>query len=365
MTQATIESARFTGARQPIWRSVGITPMYDHDDILAEAGMDFEYHTFPLTYETPDGATHTSGFSAVSRAPYAGDQNWKEMGPVGPTYTYLQNHELLAGIRVMQKETGWTLDSLGTLGRGDTVFFVLRAEGRSLFGDRLETFVILHDGKAKRQALSIAVTPVRFHCMNQLQGGGYDIIRIPHHRDIALEYSFWTRMLGKLQAQERQVYQQLEAMASVKIDDAQARTIIEKAYPLPRLSSRATNLLRVSEVQGLSPAALAEVRKNLSQTQANSEEARELIASRRLAAFTLYQRFNDRAEQGPASGGQRVSDETLATLSHTPYAAYNSIVELVDWGGQAGIQVAAGSALFGEGSQVKARAWKASLAASK
>jgi hypothetical protein len=363
MTQATIESPRFTGARQPVWRSVGITPLHDHDDILEEAGLDFAYRTLPLTYDTPDGITHTSGYAAVAREPYAGDPEWKTMGPVGPTYTYLQNQELLDGIRVMQKEAGWALDSLGTLGRGDTVFFVLRADGRSILGDRLETFIILHEAKARRQALSIAVTPLRLWCMNQLQGGGLDIIRIPHHRDIGLEYSFWTRMLGKLQSQERQVYQQLEAMAGVHIDDAMARTIIERAYPMPRLSNRATNLLRVSEITSLSPQALAEVRKNLNQTQANSEEARELVASRRQAAYTLYERFNDKAEHG-SQGGSAVSQETLDSLVRTPYGVLQAITELVDWGGQAGLTIAAGSALFGEGSMVKARAWKAALAAS-
>lgn len=366
MAPATITSARFTGPREPSFRMIG-TNVLDRDpgdvhETLKLANLNYEYVTVPLFARTPDGGVHRPKFNAIYREPFAADPQWREQGLVSPNYQYLQNEDLLRGIRILQKESGWRLDSLGSLDSGTHMYVALQGNDHTIFGDLIRPYIILHDAKAQRRALAIAVSPTRWVCCNQFTFGQLDLIRITHNQQVAQEYNFWVRLLGKLEAQRIEMYRQLELMGGVKISDAQARTIIERAYPTPRISERERNLLRVSEAPDLTSEAREEVREKLRETRDDQMKARELVAAKRLNVYTLYERFNAGDEQGAHSERGGMSPDTLAKLCNTPYAVLQAITEMVDWGGQAPATVAATSALFGEGSAVKQRAWLASVA---
>lgn len=364
MTAGTIDSARFLAPRQPMYRSLGVPVpegLTDTDKILAHCGLDFEYVTTPLRYQTPDGGGYQSDWQAVLRTPYAKDPEWREMGIVGPKYTYLQNRDMLRGLKHLQEQTGWTLDTLGTVDSGKGIFMVLKAEERQIFGDQLQTSIILHEGKAQHRALHISVVPLRLYCLNQLVSGRYDMISISHRPDLPQEFAFWTKLLGKLQKQQTEVYTQLEAMASVHITDEQARSIIERAYPMPRVSPRMSNLLRVSATPGLDQESRAEIRKAMDEAAGTQRNVREQVANRRRNAFALYERFNANDEQAIRNGAETIPIEIMNTLAKTPYAVLQAVTELVDWGGQAPATIAAGSALWGQGANVKMRAWRSCL----
>lgn len=364
-----IYGKRFVAARnEPAWHAI-ITPLPTDRVLTAEEAVtlghiDFRYAMAPAGFLLPDGQFVTVDHKqAVLREPTADSPEWDLLGYVSEGYRFMQNVDLARGLDAIAKETGWAFDTAGALGKGETVFMTLRTGRTSIFGDDLDTYLIVSDGKAAQRALQIAVARVRVVCQNTLMMSDTASsikITIPHDRQVETEYGFWLGLIGQLQTAQDAADKQLEAMASVKITDKQAKAIIASAYPQKGKGQRAEQADRLAKLPGLSPDQAAAAQKIVARSREHHDFWQAKTEERRGAAFELYQRLNVGEEEG-ARGGRVVTAETLDAIRNTPYAVLQAVTELVDWGGPQAAHVAASNALFGDGAEIKGRAWGAAL----
>lgn len=360
-----IHGERFVGMRTPGWHQIGtvLQEQVSAREALTIGGITYTYADAPMGFVTPDGVFQESKTQkVVLRSPIPEDPEWKPLGVVSTNYRYLQNEELALGLDTIAKETGWKFETVGALHDGKVIFITMDAGARDVRGDEYRSFILVADGKVAGRALSISVTPVRVVCQNTLSmaDSENDIkIKISHGSNVHQDYSFWLRYVGALKAAQERTFDDLETMTRVQISDDQARRIIARAFPEPSLSSAGKALAQVQENPAFDSEELRKAAQKVgTRDQWNLDQARK---SRELS-FELYERFNSGEEQGGIFRG-KLSAKALANLQRTPYAALQAITELVDWGSDA--KGASKTAIFGEGAQVKRRAFNAALAASR
>lgn len=339
---------RFLGVRQPAWHNLGtvINEPIPVLDALRKADINFTYVKQPLSFTAPDGTNQVLGNKMVIlRSPTHDDPQWAPLGVAGPEFAVLPNDELAAGLDDITSVTGWTLETVGALKGGETIFMSLATGHKAVKGDPYNSYVLVSDSKTAGRSLQITMVPVRVVCANTLnaalKAATFDV-KIKHTKNAADEYEFWTGLIPQMQKREEEVFEHLDTMASRTIDDDEAKNIINAAYPLPIMSTKLTTLKD-----------LATGADRAERLQASYDYWRDYAVRHREAAFTLYERFNDSDEAQPTSN---------AHVAQTAYAALQAVTELADWGGGGSNVSTAMSSLFGDRAKVKARAWKAAEA---
>ena len=365
-----IFGSRFIGARTPAWHALGEVIQPDKNgklpsvkEMVRRAGIDFEYVKVPVGYTTPSGLFVASeDRNIVLRSPVADDDTWRELGVVGKDFEFIQNLDLAQGLDNLTKETGWTFETVGALGYGETVFMTLRTGKKSVFGDNFDTYVIVSDGKAGSRALTITIAFVRVVCQNTLlmsDSAALNKFKISHNGEVEQNYSFWLELIAALQKSQDETFARMEELATVKIEDEEAMAIIEAAYPLPKKNQRVRQAEAIQEMTELSVETRAQAAEKLSAGLQAYDAAVRRVQLRREGTFSLYERISKGQEQGSQVTGVSLSEETLEQIAWTPYAALNAVTEMADWGGAANAIDGASSSLFGDAADVKDRAFQA------
>jgi phage/plasmid-like protein (TIGR03299 family) len=363
----------FAAVREPGWHHIGTTVTEDMiaqkgreftmEELADTAGLLFEYIKTPIGYTLPDGTFVNDGDkSVILRAPNREDTGYKSLSVVGSGYEFLQNIELARGLDAISKETGWTAETAGALFDGGTVFLTLKCGQKSIFGDKIDQYFIVSDGKGTGRGLKIDVAPVRVVCQNTLmaaEGQAVQTVKIAHNASVRDNFAFWTGFITQLQSAQDDTFERLKNLATLKISDEQAKSIFEYAIEMPKKNPRMKMHETISQIEGLDAAsretALAKMQSGID----HFEFWTDVTNKRRESCFELYQRFNAGDEEG-AKQGRPMSKKTLAAVSNTPYAAYNAVSELADWSGTQNVKVIVSSALFGDRATMKTRAFTAS-----
>jgi hypothetical protein len=356
----SIYGDRFLAARGgPAWHSKGTVmddPAMTALDGIKKAHIDYEYVSVPVGYQLPSGQfVQDDERVAILRGPSGNDTEWVRLGIVSDNYTYLQNHELAAGVDAVRQATGWRLETVGALGQGEVVFMSLYSGKRSIKGDEIDTYFLVSDGKAAKRSLSISSTIVRVVCKNTLaaaDGKSSVGVKLGHRGSVATDFSDWIALVPKLAEIEEGQYLDLERMASARISDAQAKRIIAAAYPEPKKSSKAHVVDVLSDPSVVDMA----VYGRLQSAKSAHESELDRILTMREAVFENYVRFNDGAEVGG-----RMEPAVLAAVAGTPYAALQAITEVVDWGDSLRGPSSDVAGIFGAKRAIKERAWDAAL----
>lgn len=351
--------ARFVGMRTPAWHNLG-TVLHEQvtaQEALAIGGIDYQYLRTPIGYTLPDGTfVQDDNRQAILRTPTVDDPAYRNLGISSSAYTFLQNDELAAGLDAMASKMGWAFETVGALNDGREIFFTLDAGSRSVKGDEFKQYFLVSDGKVSGKALRINIVPHRVVCRNTLisaiDAATLDV-KIAHNAAVASDYTFWLDLTGSLEQARLKTFETLDAMATPKITDEQARVIINAAYPLPSKNQRARQAEEIALLD-IEQAAKDQALDRLSRGTQSYEYWLNHALRHQEAAVELYQRFNDGAEQGG-----RLPAKTLKQVAATPYAALQAVTELADWSGRATDEAAARDALFGSRAKVKARGWLA------
>ena len=356
----------FVAARGgPAWHKLGTVAREDQDwscdDCLYMGDMDVPYSKHAIEYTTPSGLHIVSQEQfIVLRHPMPGDDSFQEMGIVGAEYVVAQNRDLARGMDRLCKATGWKPETVGLLGKGETLFITVKTGERSIFGDKYTNYVGLIDGKANARALTLKSSDVRMVCANTVamaESAQGTTITLSHGKDVMAEFDWWIGALGDLQRSQDETFARLQSLAEHKITEEQARTIFERAYPMPKKSDKQAVLEGVLSSANLTAVGRMEAQDRIDEQAKRLEYQHSLQQERRDAAMLLYRDFNKGQEMGVRQG-RTLNADTLKIIAHTGYAAYQSVCELTDWGGRDG-KAAVQSALFGEGSRCKIRAAEA------
>lgn len=352
---------RYIGMRLAPWHQLGLTKqgLLSAADAFVEARMDYKFHTLPIGVTLPGGPfVQTDGHFAVYRDPTPDDNQWRNLGIVSEGYKYLQNMDLAAGIDAILDKTGWTFETAGALGQGETIFVCIKTGDHSIMGDEVQSFMLVSDGKAANRALKISIVPHRVVCRNTLisaEGAASLSITVPHNAEVDKEYTTWLNLISALEKSQEETFSELRRMSQVKIDEDTARKIFEAAFPPPTENQRVKLARSIPEMKNVSQQAIDDATGALGRATTAYEYNLRQSEKWQAGALTLYHKFNAGAEQG----GQ-MSATSLDLLRETPYAALQAVTELCDYGGTNRESVASAT-LFGARAQQKAKAWDAAI----
>lgn len=361
-------SDRFFGSRVTSWQELG-SSLKDTTarEAMIELGMDHQFVDAAIGYTLPDGTfIEDPKRKAILREPTQADPNWATMGVVSTDYSYLQNLEIADGVDLIAKQTGWALTSVGSLNNGGSVYATLDAGSRSVFGDPYQQVFLVSDGKASGRSLKVSVIPYRLICTNGLMAvdsSSLVSVKIRHDLGIQGQFDFWLELISHLTKARESSFEALETMASIKIRDDQAKAIIASAYPMPKPSLKG-QMIDTINAEALADETKAPLLEMLTKGDYWSQWQREGISQNREAAFNLYQRFNEGAEQGGHVGRGGLTTRALRKVRKTPYAALQAVTELADWGGKERSDAQgriAKDSLFGDRAKTKSLAWNAAL----
>lgn len=339
----TLFGERFLGRREPAWHGLGQvfdTPIGVLEAIEA-AGLDYEVQLWPMFTEF-DGTRVNLNKMAIVRAPTPDDDAHAVFGIATASYGLMQNTDI-GRILDPISET-WPVETVGALGRGETIFVTFDAGVREVAGDEVKLFFLFSDFKTGSKAARIAFTPVRVVCQNTLIAADNQSVisaDLRHNSNVNEELEWRTQLVTQMQAAQEETMKTFDQMAQKQIKITQARKIFELSFPYPRKPSK----VRIADV--LSDEELAEmpefsVALNDAQNWLRLMESR--MDKRREAAEELYTQIGDEYPK----------------IAGTPWAAYNAVVELEDFRGKEtdGALVAS---LFGDRAKAKVAAYTAAL----
>jgi phage/plasmid-like protein (TIGR03299 family) len=328
---------RFLGKREPAWHGLGQTfdaPIGAKEAIEA-SGLDYEIEMLPANVRFAGKNVYT-GKHAIVRHPTPDDDEAAVLGLAGEDFGLLQNREI--GDILDPLTERWPVETIGALGRGETMFLTLDAGSDKVGKEEVRRFFLFNETKDGRTAAKFAFTPVRVVCQNTLVAGlraATLTATLPHHGEFEADLVWRTNLLYQLQDIQAQVMQSLGAMAEAQITAKNAKAIFSAAYPIPSIPQK------VKLIEELKENGDEDEWVDLEKIEKLHEQAVARMEARREAA---NERF-----------------ETMETEHRgTAWVAYNAVVEVEDFRGKE-TEGTLASALFGERARAKKRAFNEAM----
>lgn len=340
---------RVAVAREAAWHRLG-TVFKEEDKLSATqalqlGNMTYNTHSLPVMVLLPDGTYQKIDNNiAVMREPVADDPEWRNFGIASTSYAILQNADLAAMIDPLTDK--WPVETVGALGKGETIFFTLKAGNVSIdkYKELLEQYFLITDTRDGTAGLKVAFIPHRVVCQNTLKSGlaaATVNVSVTHNAKTFLrDVSFYMSVAAKLQDAQDKTIETFERMMEVKVNWDEVERIVHDAFPKPPMPKR------VEMSQGL------DVTSDMKTLVDKSLEAYHIACERadrdRVGSIVNYYKFNTDFPQ----------------MAETAWAAVNAVVEHIDHGdtvrGQGGPRRAA-SVMFGIGADQKARAFSTAM----
>ena len=278
----------------------------------------------------------------IAREPTDDDPQYRCFGVAGPDYGIIQNINLARALDRLTKE--WPVETVGALGKGETVFFTLDAGHIDIKGDIIHEYFLVTDTKDGKTTMRIAYTPVRVVCQNTLVLGLKEATisaALEHTPGIEGEVNFRVGLIEQMIKVKTQIAMSFHQMSEVFLNDDDLDFILEQAYPTPKKPAKAQ--LLETAFDELDIQALGDLYTEASEAVALWEYYCARAVTLRTAAKTLFEKINDE----------------YPMIAGTPWAAYNAVVESADY--RRGTETVQESALFGARAAEKKRAFHAAM----
>lgn len=316
-------------------------------ELFKRTGLwDTRYEKMPMEVLIPgeDGTVTRMPLKQRAIVRHNADGTFTPVGtPVAANYTLLQNAQ--AALTLDQIVKRFPLEAVGALDDGNLIMLSFKAGAYRVRGvDQEETrqYLRFTNGFGGQYSLRFAVTHVRLFCTNTLQpawDGASARWSFKHHGNIEDDFSAVISLADAIDMANQRMRGDLDHMAERQITDAEALTVFTAAYRPPKLKVRAQTVALARTMNllnpGLSPRWLGE--------QAEYDNEVERHARQKDAFMERYHLF-----AGP--------------LAHTPYAAYQTVAELVDASVAQNESSHITSVLDGEGAEHTRLAYRRALA---
>lgn len=344
---------RFLGRREPAWHGLGQT--FDTAITMLEAvgriNAGYMVEKAPLFAKVGNRYLAVEGQVGLVREPTTDDPEHRVLGIASrDDYGIVQNHEM-ARILDPLSET-WPVETVGVLGKGETIFFTLDAGEMQVGRSRREVvrqFFLVADTKDGKTSGRIAFTPVRVVCQNTLTMGlsaAVSKAALRHTADYSDEVKFRVGLTKHMQRVMRETKARFDHMARAVLNADKVQAIIETSYPYPPLPAK------VALAQALTPRDRAELGEEYAVQLEGVDTAK--------STYEYYRGRTEAFRDGAAELFSKINDEH-PHIANTAWAAYNAVVECEDYrNGGKGVLAAA---LFGARAVTKARAFEAAYAA--
>ena len=239
-----IDQDRFYSYKEPAWHGLGyVSPTaMPIDEALVAADMDFEWSKSPIhttvldttgieTIDIPDK------FAVIRRNKR--DNERKAFGPVGDKYTVHSANEIFSFIDALQGG-GAVLETVGSLGRGEREFVVVRLPDTVMVGGKDATNLYLtgttsFDGST---ATRFDLTGVRIVCSNtwrlaQRLSQGKVTFRHTSHLDGSSDLQKAQRVLELSTEMSESMQEMGNRLLGITLRDQDAAEVLATLFPFP------------------------------------------------------------------------------------------------------------------------------------
>lgn len=307
---------------------------------VARIGADFKIIKAPSQARIDDETViDLPGQFTVLRAPAGTSTEYVSLGACGADYVPIQNLELAQLLNPLSEH--WPVETVGVLGKGETIFITLFSGDLDLDGDHVKKFFLITDSKnPKDGGLTFKRVDERVVCRNTLDfalAEYGDQVDIRHTGDIQTRAATVVELYGRLRAQDEAVDATLRLLRATKVTQENAKAIFKATFPAPKTPGA----LKLARAAGGTDGISAKGSEWVNGTGKAWQNEVARMERYELGAFQLYERICD---EYPKIGG-------------TAWAAVNAVTELVDWGPSRN-KDRGGRALWGEGQVFKQRAVK-------
>jgi hypothetical protein len=301
-------------------------------------GMDFIIHLVD-TYANVKGKQMVlTPKASIMREPIKEDPEWRFFGHASHDYRIMQNTEVADVVDLLTDV--WSLETVGVLEEGKTIFFTLNAGAQNVAKDEIKQYFLVTDTRDGGTSLKIAFTPVRTVCWNTLTTGlKQSLVTIPltHYGDLSAMLTMRVNALKKLQTAQETTMGIFAKLAKKKMTAEDFDTILEAVFPLPE-KSRVAMLADEFKPENYPDIGEALIEKSM-RAQTVWNYTTNYWLGKRENVRNLLVKFNDE----------------FKASANTLWAGYNVVAEFADW--RAGSEDVAISALWGARAQEKKRAF--------
>lgn len=311
---AAVETMAYVG--EVPWHGLGnqVEEGVSIEEMTVQAGLNWSVSKRPVQYPTEAGGMR----AYKDRFVLARDMDDLPYSVVSSKYKPVQPKEIMEFYRELTSLGGFKLETAGSLSDGKRIWALARTgEAAELLGqDRVEEFLLLATSYDGTFATLAQFTDVRVVCQNTLAAAMRDYetrISIPHLREFNADEVKQRMGIHRDAWEARRVA--MELLARTRVDVAKASEVLYKIFQVPK---------EVVTAGGI-------VLKN------HADSAIELFS-------------------------QNGMGSDLESANDTAWGVVCSVTEYVDhWKRARGANGRMNSAWFGEGAQLKQRAWDESM----
>lgn len=314
---------RFFGFRQPGWHEKGLVVM---GQTGAEEAFDmigsYEVFTRPIKVEIEPGVLITDeDRRAIIRTPTEDDPQHRIFGNVPQAYRLISMRQMC---QLWDRFVKRPVETLGTLGFGETGFITTELPDISVNGDELRNYLFVDLDMTGESSLYIRQTPVRVVCQNTVIAGrslSVENHRIHHRGDVVAQIrdileGIYDRAVDKASV----LKEAFEILAGTPVTSDDEEAILSGVYRIPNRPDT------------------DDEKKILAW-----EMRRDSIEERRGVVHEIF------------TGVGRGSDHQA--FKGTAWGLYNSVVELEDHGRGLSENARVVATVTGDKARIKERAW--------
>jgi phage/plasmid-like protein (TIGR03299 family) len=148
------------------WHGLGkkVLPDLTPDQMLVEAGLDWEVETHPLTYRY-NGDNHASGEQALIRS-----SDGKYLSTISDDWNPVQNHTAFEFFNDFVMAGDMEMNTAGSLKDGKMVWALAKVKDtfEVMKGDTVESYLLFSNPHEYGKCIDIRFTPIRVVCNNTL-----------------------------------------------------------------------------------------------------------------------------------------------------------------------------------------------------
>ena len=303
------------------------------EEAITAAQLDWEVKSMPLYVHNAKGRMHqVEGLRAIQRR-----TDGKVLSVLGEDYIPVQNANAFTFFDAVVGNHEAHYETAGSLNGGKRIWILAKVDGSiSVRGDEIHKYLLLCNGHDGQMAVKMFFTPIRVVCQNTLEAAG--ATRFNPDNNANMFYSRHTGgMMGRMD-EAREVlgfstdyFDQFSAMSN---------HLAEQPFltaDMPKLLTAAFQPAKQLPTDSASgPIEL----KAITDAGIGSRVANDMV--------TVAQLFET---------GKGLQE---ASIQHTKYAAYNAVVEYVDYGRKYGgadpANLRLNNVWFGRGARMKQRA---------
>jgi hypothetical protein len=352
---ANIYDNRLLLRGQPAWHNFvkEIYPSEERvsaEEAIVRSGNDFEFRHVPLHYVLGGKRVTIEDKVALVRMPHD-DKGSKTMAVVHRNYPVFQNRELGRLLKPLSDK--WPVESCGSLGEGEQIFLCFNAGEAYVKGlDPVRQYVTMSDFRDGARAFEMFNTDVRTVCENTYSAGIEDSVgrvSIGHaHGTFKADVGYWTQVMARLTAAQKQRLAYYDQMASELIpDDEYVDSLLSFVYPTRPKPQKVALVDKIVENEVGYDGDIDELLERVSKERTRWEYDNELVLGRREAI------------KGPVL--EKSNEETPAPLRGTKWVLFNAVTRYENYrDGRGASQAELGSSvMFGPRGAVMDKAFRA------